>query len=137
MANKVLISNQQNTVKIPSGLRILIRRSCNAVLEFEKFPYPAEISVTFVDNAAIAALNEQYRHKPHIAVISHCDQRCPGLICISRLPAGTILVVIISALPQHLMVLLECTRLSYKIRRSDRIIQCLRDRPKLLELINR
>lgn len=64
MANKVLISNQQNTVKIPSGLRILIRRSCNAVLEFEKFPYPAEISVTFVDNAAIAALNEQYRHKP-------------------------------------------------------------------------
>ena len=34
MSNKVLITNEQNAVKIPSGLRILIRRSCNAVLDF-------------------------------------------------------------------------------------------------------
>ena len=33
MSNKVLITNEQNAVKVPSGLRILIRRSCNAVLE--------------------------------------------------------------------------------------------------------
>ena len=64
MSNKVLITNSQNTVKIPSGLRILIRRSCNAVLEYEKFEGPAEISVTFVDNASIAELNAQYRNKP-------------------------------------------------------------------------
>ena len=64
MSNKVLIKNSQNTVKIPSGLRILIRRSCNAVLEYEKFDGPAEISVTFVDNARIAELNAQYRSKP-------------------------------------------------------------------------
>ncbi len=63
MSNKVLISNQQKAVKVPSGLRILIRRSCNAVLEFEKFPEPAEISVTFVDNAAIQELNREYRNK--------------------------------------------------------------------------
>ena len=44
MSNKVLITNEQNAVKIPSGLRILIRRSCNAVLDFEKFDGPAEIS---------------------------------------------------------------------------------------------
>ena len=31
MSNKVLITNDQNVVKIPSGLRILIRRSCNAL----------------------------------------------------------------------------------------------------------
>ena len=49
---------------MPSGLRILIRRSCNAVLEFEHFEGPAEISVTFVDNAKIAELNNQYRNKP-------------------------------------------------------------------------
>ena len=30
MSNKVLITNDQNVVKVPSGLRILIRRSCNA-----------------------------------------------------------------------------------------------------------
>lgn len=64
MSNKVYITNQQNTVKVPSGLRILIRRSCNAVLEFEHFDRPAEISVTFVDNAKIAELNNQYRGKP-------------------------------------------------------------------------
>ena len=64
MSNKVYITNDQHTVKVPSGLRILIRRSCNAVLEFEHFEGPAEISVTFVDNAQIAELNNQYRNKP-------------------------------------------------------------------------
>ena len=64
MSNKVLITNAQKAVKVPSGLRILIRRACNAVLEYEKFEGPAEISVTFVDNAAIAELNNQYRSKP-------------------------------------------------------------------------
>ena len=61
MSNKVLITNSQKAVKVPSGLRILIRRACNAVLEYEHFDEPAEISVTFVDNAAIAELNNQYR----------------------------------------------------------------------------
>ena len=64
MSNKVLISNQQKADKVPSGLRILIRRACNAVLEFEKFDGPAEVSVTFVDNPQIAELNAQYRNKP-------------------------------------------------------------------------
>ena len=64
MHNKVYITNQQNAVKIPTGIRILIRRSCNAVLEMEGFEGPAEISVTFVDNAHIAQLNGQYRNKP-------------------------------------------------------------------------
>ena len=63
MSNKVLITNEQNAVKVPSGLRILIRRSCNAVLEYENFDGPAEISVTFVDNARIHELNKQYRDK--------------------------------------------------------------------------
>ena len=63
MSNKVLITNKQKKVTIPSGLRILIRRSCNAVLEFEGFEQPAEISVTFVDNAEIQTLNAQYRGK--------------------------------------------------------------------------
>lgn len=63
MSNKVYITNQQKAVKIPSGLRILIRRSCNAVLDYEKFEGSAEISVTFVDNNMIRELNAQYRNK--------------------------------------------------------------------------
>lgn len=64
MSNKVMITNDQKAVKVPAGLRILIRRACNAVLEYENFEDPAEISVTFVDNAKIAELNNEYRNKP-------------------------------------------------------------------------
>lgn len=65
MAHKVYIANRQKTVKIPPGLRILIRRSCNAVLELEHFPQTAEVSVSFVDNDEIAKLNGQYRNNPN------------------------------------------------------------------------
>ncbi len=42
---------------------MLVRRCCNAVLRFEAFDAPAEISVTFVDNKQIKELNKKYRHK--------------------------------------------------------------------------
>ncbi len=61
---KVLISNKQNNVKIPTGIRMLIRRCCHAVLVYEKFPSNAEISVSFITNDEIKLLNEQYRNKP-------------------------------------------------------------------------
>lgn len=64
MSNKVYISDRQEQVKIPSGLRLLIRRCCNAVLAYEKVTQGAEISVSFVDNAEIKALNTQYRNNP-------------------------------------------------------------------------
>ena len=63
MSHKVYITNNQKAVKIPSGMRILIRRACNAVLEYEHFEGGAEISVNFVDDAQIAQLNTQYRGK--------------------------------------------------------------------------
>lgn len=34
---KVIISNKQKTVKIPTGVRMLVRRCCNAVLAMEQF----------------------------------------------------------------------------------------------------
>ena len=58
---KVIITNDQNTVKIPTGIRMLIRRCCNAVLVNEKFKGSAEISVTIVDDEAIHTLNLQHR----------------------------------------------------------------------------
>lgn len=60
---RVIIDNKQKTVKIPTGLRMLVRRCCNAVLKMEKFEGPAEISVIFVDNEQIQKLNAQYRNK--------------------------------------------------------------------------
>ena len=65
MSHKVYITNNQKAVKIPSGLRILIRRACNAALEYEKFEGNTEVSVIFVDNQEIAKLNEQYPQQAH------------------------------------------------------------------------
>lgn len=59
---KVIISNSQKKVKIPTGIRLLIRRCCHAVLELENFEGSAEISVRFVDNEQIRKLNDTYRH---------------------------------------------------------------------------
>ncbi len=59
---KVIIKNDQNAVKVPTGVRMLIRRSCNAVLTNEGFPGDAEISVTIVDDEKIQELNRQYRN---------------------------------------------------------------------------
>ena len=60
---KVIITNKQKTVKIPTGLRMLVRRTCNAVLRMENFQGSAEVSFTFVDNQGIKELNAQYRDK--------------------------------------------------------------------------
>lgn len=59
---KVIISNRQNVVKIPTGIRLLVRRCCNAALRLENFTEDAEISVTFVDNDEIRLLNKQHRN---------------------------------------------------------------------------
>lgn len=60
---KVMIRNNQREVKIPVGLRLLIRKCCQAVLTTEKFEGDAEVSVSFVDNNEIRQLNRVYRDK--------------------------------------------------------------------------
>ncbi|MDE6777722.1 MAG: rRNA maturation RNase YbeY, partial [Oscillospiraceae bacterium] len=58
--------NNQNTVKIPSGIRLLIRRCCHAVLISEGFTQNAEVSVSFVSNQEIKNLNKTYRQKDSV-----------------------------------------------------------------------
>ncbi len=60
---KVYIKDNQHEVKIPVGIRLLIRRCCQAVLVTENFEHDAEVSVSFVNNAEIRKLNFQYRGK--------------------------------------------------------------------------
>ena len=59
---KVIISDDQIAVKIPTGIRLLIRRCCNAVLVNEKFEGSVEVSVRFVDDEEIHRLNLEYRN---------------------------------------------------------------------------
>ena len=59
---KVTIINNQRKVKLYSGVRMLVRRACAAVLAEERFPYSAEVDVSFVDNEQIKRLNADFRN---------------------------------------------------------------------------
>ncbi len=58
---KVNIENKQKTIKVPTGVRMLIRRCCHAVLELEGFEGSAEVDVSLVDNEQIHAINLEQR----------------------------------------------------------------------------
>ena len=61
-STKVYIDDRQKKMKVPSGTRLLVRRACKAALKFENFPYPAEISVSFVDDEEIRKMNKEFRN---------------------------------------------------------------------------
>lgn len=59
---KVTITDKQKKVKIPTGIRMLVRRACVAVLKTEQFQDSAEVEVSFVDDQEIHALNKEFRN---------------------------------------------------------------------------
>lgn len=58
---RVDIENRQKAVKIPTGLRLLIRRCCHAVLDLEGVDGSAQVDVTLVDNNLIHRINLEQR----------------------------------------------------------------------------
>ena len=85
-AVKVIISNDQKAVKVPTGIRMLIRRCCHAVLQLEGFKGSAEVSVRFVDNEQIRELNKQYRNidkETDVLSFPHTGAKLLGDIVIS------------------------------------------------------
>ena len=60
------MKNNQTEVKVPVGIRLLIRRCCQAVLTTENFEKDAEVSVSFVSNEEIKNLNKIYRDKDSV-----------------------------------------------------------------------
>ena len=59
---KVIMTNAQKNVKVPTGIRMLIRRCCTAVLTYEQFQGSAEVSVKFVNDEEIQNLNKTFRN---------------------------------------------------------------------------
>lgn len=59
---KVSIANNQTQVKIPVGIRLLVRRCCHAVTQYEGFNDDFEVSVSFVDDETIHQLNLEHRN---------------------------------------------------------------------------
>lgn len=59
---KVVISDKQKDIKLPTGTRLLIRKACNATLKIEEFVDDAEIYVTVVNDAQIKEMNSEFRN---------------------------------------------------------------------------
>ena len=55
---KVIIDNAQSKYKIPSGTRMLVRRSCHAALQHKLFDSVASVFVTFADNDILEAYSD-------------------------------------------------------------------------------
>ena len=59
---KVNISDRQKEIKLPTGIRLLVRKSCVATLNEEAFQNNAEVNVTFVDDKEIKKMNTEFRN---------------------------------------------------------------------------
>lgn len=62
MSAKVNITVKQKNIKLPAGTKLLIRKACNATLEYENFEGPAEIDVSIVTDEAIKEINAEFRN---------------------------------------------------------------------------
>ncbi len=60
---KVVITDDQKSVKVPKGIRMIVRRSCLAALQMENIGSPCIINVTFTDNAKMRELKQRYEGK--------------------------------------------------------------------------
>ena len=61
-STKVNIYDKQKDIKLPTGIRLLVRKACNATLLSEGFTDAAEVDVTFVNDADIHKLNLMHRN---------------------------------------------------------------------------
>ena len=60
--NKIYIENKQDKVEVTKAISGLVRRAVEQALKYEKTPFEAELSVTFVDSQEIKKLNCKYRN---------------------------------------------------------------------------
>ncbi|MBE6787703.1 MAG: rRNA maturation RNase YbeY [Ruminococcaceae bacterium] len=61
MSAKVNIS-VRNKIKLPTGARLLIRKACNATLNYENFEGNSEVDVTVVNDETIKEMNYEHRN---------------------------------------------------------------------------
>ncbi|MBO5295752.1 MAG: rRNA maturation RNase YbeY [Clostridia bacterium] len=58
---KIYFEDEQDKLAVTYKLKMLIRRAVEAVLDYEQYGNPCEVSVTFTDNAGIHELNKKFR----------------------------------------------------------------------------
>lgn len=62
MSVKVIITDEQKKIKLPTGTRLLIRKACTATLKLDGFEDSAEVNVTLVNDEMIKEMNKKYRN---------------------------------------------------------------------------
>lgn len=62
MSVKVNITVKQKSIKLPTGTRLLIRKACNATLNYEGFTDNAEVDVSIVNDDMIKEMNRDFRN---------------------------------------------------------------------------
>ena len=60
---KINFTKTKEDLETDYYLKTVIRRAVSETLKHEKFPYDAEVSLTFCDNDHIKTLNKRYRNK--------------------------------------------------------------------------
>ncbi len=61
-STKVTIYDKQKNIKLPTGIRLLVRRACHATLLAEGIEDSCEVDVSFVDDEQIRQMNHDYRN---------------------------------------------------------------------------
>lgn len=62
MSAKVTITVKDKSIKLPTGTRLLIRKACNATLNYEGIVEPCEVDVTLVTDETIKEMNNEFRN---------------------------------------------------------------------------
>ena len=63
MKHTIYTQNKQDKIELTPALRALAKKVICAALDDQEIDFPCEISLTFVDNDEIHALNKEYRSK--------------------------------------------------------------------------
>ena len=83
---KVIITNPQTIIKVPSGTRMLVRRSCHAVLEYENYDQQTDVHVVFSDNEMLHEYDDKRVSNfeaPEVIAIPSQEEGSLGTIIIS------------------------------------------------------
>ncbi len=59
---RIYFDDHQEKIALTYRLKMLVREAVEATLDYEQYGNPAEVSVTFVDNEEIHALNKKFRN---------------------------------------------------------------------------
>jgi len=112
---KVSITNMQKEIKIPTGIRLLIRKCCHAVLQLEGMSGNFEVSVSFLDNESIRELNHKYRNKDSVTDVLSFPSGENGNFEVNQETGATMLGDIAISIP---MVYKQAEQYGHSIQRE-------------------